>query len=262
MVAGRDFTRLDRLNAPDAVVVSASSAARYWPGRDPVGERILVPTQRVPGAIAEPRFLTVVGVVEDVRYRGLTDPRLDIYLASTQSTMQVKHLMVRAAEPPIDAIRSIARELDPAAYLGPPVSMSDELARQSAPWRFAMRMLGGFGILAAVLATAALTGLISLVVTLRRRELGIRAALGATPGRLRWHVLAEAAWIVAVATGTGLLVAILAGQLIGAMLVEVSPHDPSSLAAAALLTVLSGLFGCAWPARRAAGDDAVNALRE
>ena len=127
---------------------------------------------------------------------------------------------------------------------------------------YLLRMLGGFGILAAVLATAALTGLISLVVTLRRRELAIRAALGATPGRLRWHVLAEAAWLVAVATGTGLLVAILAGRLIGAMLVDVSPHDPSSLAAAALLTVLSGLFGCAWPAKRAARDDAVNALRE
>jgi hypothetical protein len=175
IVAGRDFTPNDRADAPNVVIVSASAARRYWPGRDPIGEPILVPTQRIPGTQQEPRWQTVVGVVEDI-------------------------------------------------------PMDDVVARETAPWRFAMRVLSAFGVVAAVLAAVGLTGLVSPVVALRQRELGIRAALGATPARLRRHIAIEGLLAIAVGLLVGLLVALALGRLIAALLVETRPHDVISLA--------------------------------
>src|SRR6185369_6522457 len=108
----------------------------------------VVAGQRRPPAPDQLRWQTVVGVVGDMRYRGLLDPRLDIYLPAAQSTMRVKDVLVRVdgdPEPVITRIRAIARELDPGAWVGEVALMSDALARESAPWRFAMRILLFFG---------------------------------------------------------------------------------------------------------------------
>ncbi|HEX5632493.1 MAG TPA: ABC transporter permease, partial [Gemmatimonadales bacterium] len=99
LLSGRDFAPSDVAGAPDAVIVSASAAARYWPGRPAVGQRLVVAGQREPPGPDELRWQTVVGVVGDVRYRGLLDPRLDIYLPAAQSTMRVKHVLVRTTGP-------------------------------------------------------------------------------------------------------------------------------------------------------------------
>jgi ABC-type antimicrobial peptide transport system permease subunit len=93
-----------------------------------------------------------------------------------------RHLVAAAT------VRTIAQKLDPAVHVSEIVTMEDVRARETAPWRFAMQVLTGFGIFAAVVAAVGLTGLVSLVVALRERELGIRAALGSTPARLRRHV--------------------------------------------------------------------------
>jgi ABC-type antimicrobial peptide transport system permease subunit len=209
--------------------------------------------------------MTVVGVVDDVRYRGLTDPRLDVYLPAAQSTARVQHLMVRTTSDPellFPAIRTLARELDPAVYVGESVMMSDVVARESAPWRFAMRVLSAFGVLAALLATVGLVGMVTLAVTLRRRELGIRAALGATPARLRQFVLAEALLTCAPATVVGLIGALMLGRLAAGLLVDTAPHDAVSLGGAAVLTVIAGMTACLLPAHRAAVTDPAVALRE
>ena len=206
LLRGRDFAPADVAAAPNVVIVSASAAARYWPGRDAIGQRLVVATQRAPGTREQLRWQTVVGVTGDVRYRGLLDPRLDIYLPAAQSTMRVKHLLIRTtgpAEPVIARVRAIARELDPGVHLGEVVLMSDALARESAPWRFAMRVLSFFGGLAAALATIGLVGIVWLVVAVRRRELGVRAALGATPSQLRRHVLTDALWTTSAAMAVG-----------------------------------------------------------
>ncbi len=265
VIAGRDFTADDRAAAPNVVIVSESAAARYWPGRDPVGEPVLVATQRAPGSLEEPRWQTVVGVVEDVRYRGLTDPRLDLYLPAAQSSMRVKQVMVRTTAPAAQAaadVRAIARDLDPAALVGGVAVMNDVVARESAPWRFAMRVLGAFGVMAAVLATVGLVGLVSLVVALRRRDLGIRAALGATPQRLCSHVLAETVWTASAAVLVGVLGALALGRLVAGLLVGTPAHDPVSIGGAAVLTLVAGIVGSLWPATRAARSNVTEALRE
>jgi putative ABC transport system permease protein len=265
LLSGRDFASSDVSGAPDAVIVSASAAARFWPGRTAVGQQLVVAGQREPPGPDELRWQTVVGVVGDVRYRGLLDPRLDIYLPAAQSTMRVKHVMVRTAGPPdpiLTRVRTIARELDPAMHVGEVVLMTDALARESAPWRFAMRVLTFFGGLAALLATVGLVGIVWLVVAMRRRELGVRATLGATPARLRRHVLADALWTGSVATFAGVLGALAIGRAISGFLVGTAAHDPVSLVAAAAITFGAGVTGCLLAAHSAARISPVDAMRD
>jgi predicted permease len=265
IVSGRDFTTADTAGARDAVIVSASAAARYWPGRSAIGQRLVVAGQRNPPGPDDLRWQTVVGVVGDVRYRGLLDPRLDIYLPAAQSSMRVKDVLVRMsgdAESVIAMVRVIARELDPGAFVGEIVLMRDALARESAPWRFAMRILTFFGALAAVLATVGLVGVVWLVLAIRRRELGVRAALGATPAQLRLHVLTDAAWTGAAATLVGMLGALVVGRVVAGFLVATAAHDPVSLAAAAAITLGAGAAGCLMAAHGAATVNPTDALRD
>jgi predicted permease len=265
LIAGRDFTAADVSSSTNVVIVGESTAARLWPGRSPIGERMLVPTQRQPGSIEQPRWQTVVGVAGDVRYRGLTDPRLDVYIPAAQSTMRVKHLLVRSAAGPeavAGPLRAIVRELDPAARFEAIDAMADVVARESAPWRFAMRVLGGFGLTAVAVAAAGLTGLVSLVVALRRRELGIRSALGATPARLRWHVMSDAIGVIAAGAAAGVVMSAMLGRAIAGLLVETQPADPVALVSAAALAAAAGLIGCLRPAHRASGREPVDAIRE
>ena len=200
-----------------------------------------------------------------MRYRGLLDPRLDIYLPAAQSTMRVKHLLIRTTgpvEPVIARVRAIARELDPAVHLGDVVLMSDALARESAPWRFAMRVLSFFGGLAAALATTGLVGIVWLVVAIRRRELGVRAALGATPNQLRRHVLTDALWTTSAATVVGVLGVLAFGRALAGLLVGTPAHDPVSLAVAAAVTLCAGGIGCLLAAQGAARISPTDALRD
>ncbi len=265
LLQGRDVAASDVAAAPNVVIVSASAAARYWPGQDPIGQRLVVASQRAHGGREELRWQTVVGVAGDVRYRGLLDPRLDIYLPAAQSTMRVKHLLIRTtgpAEPVIARVRVIARELNAGVHLGEVVLMSDALARESAPWRFAMRVLGFFGGLAAALATIGLIGIVWVAVAMRRREMGIRAALGASPNQLRRHVLRDALWTTATATSVGIIGALTLGRVLEGFLVGASPHDPFSLLGAAAITICAGGIGCLLAAQGAARTGPIEALRD
>jgi putative ABC transport system permease protein len=265
ILSGRDFTTADAAGARDVVIVSAAAAARYWPGRSPIGERLVVASQRMPPPMGELRWQTVVGVVGDVRYRGVLDPRLDIYLPATQSTMRVKDVLVRASgdpEPVIAQLRAIARELDPGVFVGEAVLMGDALARQTAPWRFAMRLLTFFGVMAAVLATVGMMAIVWLVVSMGRRELGVRAMLGATPTQLRRQVLAGAMWTAGAATIAGFAGALVLGRAVGGVLVGTSAHDAISLAAAAAITLGAGAAGCLLAARGATRISPADALRD
>jgi ABC-type antimicrobial peptide transport system permease subunit len=179
--------------------------------------------------------------------------------------MRVKDLVLRTAGDPelaIARIRAMARELDPGVFTGEVVSMRDALARESAPWRFAMRLLTFFGTLAAVLATVGLVGVVWLVVAMRRRELGVRVALGATPGRLRQQVLADAAWTASTAILVGLVGALALGRVVDGFLVGTSGHDAVALIAAATLTLGAGAAGCLLAARGVSRISPADALRD
>jgi ABC-type antimicrobial peptide transport system permease subunit len=146
--------------------------------------------------------------------------------------------------------------------IGDVTVLTDAVAREKAPWRFAMRIFTGFGALAAVLSVTGLVGLLSLAVTLRRRELAIRAALGASPARLRGLVLGEGVRLVIPAALVGALVAAGLSQLTSTLLAGVAPHDLVAGASAAVVAVLFATAGALWPARRAAASNPGDALRE
>jgi ABC-type antimicrobial peptide transport system permease subunit len=139
--------------------------------------------------------------------------------------------------------------------------MADIVASESAPWRFVVRVFLAFASLAALLSAIGLGTVIALAVSTRRRELAIRAALGADRRRLRAVVMKEGTLLVGLGVGIGLAGALVLGRAVAAVLVGVRPHDPIALLAAAALALSVGLLACWWPARRAASADPVEALR-
>jgi putative ABC transport system permease protein len=266
LVRGRLFSERDTLTSPGVVVVSESTARRVWPARDPIGQRLRDPTYRVgtnPSRSA-PGWQTVVGVVQDVRYRGLNDVRLDLYLPAAQSWNRVQQLMVRARGNPADAIasiRAVAREIDSAATVSDATLMRDVVAAESAPWRFLMRIFTGFAVLAAILAAVGLGAVITLAVAERRRELAIRAALGAGRRQLRGVVLRESVVLAGIGIVLGLLGALALGRAVAHLLVGVVPHDPLALSGAVAVCAAATTLASWMPARRAADADPIEALR-
>ena len=261
MVRGRAFTPADRLGAQPVVIVGETAARRLWPGENPIGKRM-------EGGFNDEKlklgWQTVVGVAEDVRYRGLNDVRLDLYVPYTQSTTTVQQLMVRASGRPADvfaAVRAAVGQVDPKTMLADDTVMADVVAAESAPWRFLMRVFVSFAVLAATLAAVGLGAVIALAVTTRRRELAIRAALGATQGRLRALVLREGFVLVIGGLALGLAGAIMLGRVVTHLLIGIRPYDPVSLGAAAGVSVLGGLLAMWLPARRAARAHPMEALK-
>jgi predicted permease len=265
LIRGRFFSAQDTRTSPGVVVVSETAARRLWPGRDAVGQRLRDPAYRsdtLPAAAAG--WQTVVGVVEDVRYRGLNDVRLDLYLPSTQSTNRVQHLMVRSEGDPaavVASIRAAARALNANAAVSDATIMSEVVMAESAPWRFLMQVFVSFAALAGALAAVGLAGVVALSVSARRRELAIRAALGADRARLRRVVFREGLLLVLAGTVAGLLLAIALGRSAAHLLVGVAPHDPLALGIAASVAAATGLVASWLPARRAADANPIEALR-
>jgi putative ABC transport system permease protein len=161
----------------------------------------------------------------------------------------------------VASVRAAAREIDPAATVSDAVVMSAMVAAESAPWRFLQRLFVVFAALAGLLAAIGLAGVTTLAVALRRRELAIRAALGADRARLRTLVLGEGLLLVGGGVVVGVLGALALGRAVAHVLVGVAPHDPPALIAAACVSALAGLVASWIPARRAADADPIEALR-
>jgi putative ABC transport system permease protein len=264
LVRGRLFTASDTTTSPGVVVIGESTARRLWPGREALGEQLHDDSYRTDGPGPATGWQTVIGVVEDVRYRGLNDVRLDLYLPATQSNNRVQQLMIRSRGNPagvVASVRAAAREVDPHATVSEATIMSDVVAAESAPWRFLIRVFVAFAALAATLAAIGVGAVIALAVSTRRRELAIRAALGADRARLRSVVLREGFSLVAIGSGLGLLGALALGRGVAHLLVGVVPHDPLALGAATCLAAAAGVLASWLPARRAAAADPIEALR-
>ena len=265
LVRGRLFTDRDTSTSPGVILVSETAARRIWPGKDPLGQQLHEVTYvRTVKEGAPPIWQTVVGVVADVRYRGLNDVRLDMYAPATQSQNRVQHLMVRTdgdTASAVAAVRAAVREADPKATTSDAVVMRDIVAAESAPWRFLTQVFVAFASLAALLATVGLGAVVALDVTARRRELAIRAALGADGPRLRRLVFGDAARLIAVGVAAGLAIALILGRSVAHVLIGVAPHDSWALASAAAIAITAGVVATWMPARRAARTDPIEALK-
>ena len=263
LARGRLFTTDDREGQTRVAIVGQSAARRLWPGRDPIGQRLLMPSF-VPDD-RTPIWRTVVGVVSDVRYRGIDDVRLDVYDAALQSATHATDLVVRTSGEPARlaaTVQAEVRRLDAQAVIDRISTMDAIVNKETAPWRFSVWVLTLFGTMAFVLAGVGLFGLVSLDVAERRGEFAIRVALGAQRADVIRSALAVAAMRVAAGLVIGLLAAAAGAQGIRAMLFGVAPVDALSFASGAALTVVVVTVASVIPACRAAAVEPLALLRE
>ena len=256
VVAGRDFSMADDAKAPPVVLVNEAWVRRYLPGRDVVGRRLQIDTDR-----ARNGWRTIVGVVADAREHGLDQPVPPVfYLAAAQEPSDWMTLVVRGQLTPA-ALRSELSRIDPAQPLDRVLPLEDVLAASLAPRRFPLQLLGVFAALALALSAVGIYGVTAYAVTQRTREIGVRMAIGASAGAVVRLVLASALRTVGVGLCLGTVAALAGGRLIASQLYGVSARDPLTLAAIAALLAVVALAASGIPALRAARIDPMAALR-
>ena len=260
VLRGRSFTAADTQAATPVAIIDEATARRFFPdGEDPIGREV---TGVEPDLTA-----TIVGVVGTVKRRDLaTPPEMSVYHAATQRAGTAMTFTVKTATDPlamIPAIRNELAQLDPYLPLVRTVTMEQRLSDSMARGRLSMQLMIFFGLAALLLAATGLYGVLSYVVNQRRREVGIRVALGAQPRQvIELVVVKQGLAPVAVGIVAGLAAAMAAGRLLTARLYEISPVDPVVYASVTGLLVFTAILASAVPARRAATVDPVIALRE
>ena len=261
--AGRLFNEQDTADAPRVAIVSQATARRLWPGQDPIGRRLFM-SNFTPGKPGK-SWRTVVGVVSDVRYRGLDEVQFDVYDPALQVGLSAGNIVVRSAGDPLalaGPVRSIARELDPAAIVDSITTMNAVVERAEAPWRLTMWMFVLFAGLAFGLAALGLFSLVALDVAHRGREFAIRLALGATRTAILRGVLVRAGWRVLSGLAIGLAVAVIASRAMRGLLFGIAPGDAVTYAAVLGVVLVAVAIAAYVPARRAARVDPQALLRQ
>jgi putative ABC transport system permease protein len=259
LVRGRLFDDRDTAKSPLVVIVSEAMAARVWPGENPIGKRL-----RAYGAFAPGLWQTVVGVVETASYREINTPRLDLYLPLDQAPSPVNHYVVRASGDPsalTAALRHETATIDRALTLDGVTTMSRIVERTQGPWRFNMIVFGAFALVALLLSTLGLFGLVAYTVSQRTREIGVRMALGASQTAVVRLMVRQGTWPIVAGLGVGLVAAFAVTRLVASLLFEVSAADPVTFAAVAAGLLAVAVVACYVPARRSAHVDPLVALR-
>jgi ABC-type antimicrobial peptide transport system permease subunit len=206
----------------------------------------------------------IVGVVGDIRRAALSEePRADMYLAFERVAPQPMGLFVRTSGEPLamlPAVRTAIRTLEPQAVLYGEQSLSDIAAESAAIARLAMRLLGGFAIVAVLLAAIGIYGVMSYSVRRRTRELGTRLALGATRRDIQALVMRQAGLIAAAGLACGVAAGLGVARWLSAVLFGVPPWDPMTIFGAVLILAVAALVAGYMPARRAAQIDPATTL--
>jgi len=251
--SGRAFTERD-LNDP-VVIINEAFARRYWPGRDPVGERFVTGVWG-----PQPSYSTIVGVVGDVKDFGVdADPALCEYFPGMASA----YLVVRsgAAASLGGAVRQAIRQADAELPVSDVATMEDVLAGSMRSRRWTMGLLAAFAGLALLLALVGIYGVMSWAVAQRTREIGIRMALGATSAEMLRMVTRYGLGLCAIGMAGGIAGVFALRRVVASFVYGVSAADPAIYAAAVGLMVAVALAACYLPARRAARIDPAIALR-
>jgi len=258
---GRAIAPTDREGAALVAVVSRSLAERAWPRQDPIGKRF-----KFGHADAPSPWTTVVGVIDDVRYRELTYPRPVVYVAWAQQTDKppLSFVVVRGTAGHTLAARDVdrlVREVEPRALVTSVATMRQRLTTSLARPRFDAVVLGVFAAVALVLAAVGVYGVIAALVRQRTQEIGIRLALGARPGEVRSMVMRSGLALAGAGVAAGLAASVAATRVLGAELYGVLPADPVTMTGASLALLLAAALACGVPARAASRIDPLTALK-
>jgi putative ABC transport system permease protein len=259
---GREFTDADNEHAPLVAMINTTLARQFFTHEDPIGKRLMFGR---PSAKKAPQWITIVGVAGDTRLYGLANPaRLEVYLPLRQDASSEMTLIVKSGTEPAaltSAIRSAIASIDKEQPIFGIATMQQLVKDSVSGRRITLILLGVFGALALVLGAIGIYGVIAYSVAQRTHEIGIRMALGARRGDVLGMVLAQGAKIA----GAGVLIGIIASfgltRLMTNLLFSVSPADPATFTAVAIVLVLAALLACYVPARRTLRVDPMNALR-
>jgi putative ABC transport system permease protein len=256
IVVGREFQRTDDENAPRVAVINETMAAKYWLGKDPIGQRLKV----------KDRWLKIVGVARNVNYEDKLElPRTFFYVPIRQNFLESNNLLIRTRET-AGAIRDVlAREvhaLDPNLAPTAPFRVQEQVDRKGYTQRLAATLIAIFGAMALFLAAIGLYAVMSYFVSQSTRELGLRMALGANARDLLRFVVSRGLQLIAAGIVIGGIVALILTRLMGDLLYKVSPHDPLAFGSALAVITIASLAACFFPAWRATRIDPVQALHE
>jgi putative ABC transport system permease protein len=265
ILRGRAFTDRDTASAPPVAIINQSAARQFWAGRNPIGDRI---------SLGSPtHWMEIVGVAGDIRHEGLdTDAYPEAYIPFHQPftslgaglprslSVVVRTSSEMAAAAPM--LRAAVAQVDDQQPVGEIRQMDDLIAQSVAPRRLNLLLLAAFAFVAVSLTAAGLYGVMAYVVALRTREIGVRMALGATPGTVLALVLRQAGTIAAAGIVIGLAGSYAIGRSIASLLFGISAFDPSVYASVSLILATVAFFAILIPSRRATRVDPLIALRD
>jgi predicted permease len=263
VVAGRDLSADDTFDRPRVALISESMARIYWKGRDPVGGRLMFGGPRPD---QEPQWITVVGVVKDIKQRTLTEraqPNVLIPVLQFYASTSVLNVRTAAGLESISGpLQQVMRELDPRVPFYNVSTLADHTKAATFQQKLAGDLLVVFGALALALAGIGSYGVLSFLVGLRRREIGIRLAIGASRADVFRLIATSGAKVIGAGLVAGLLLSIGVGIGLESMLIGIEPTDPVTYAGVIAMLLLVAAAACLMPARRAASLDPAITLRE
>ncbi len=261
LLRGRDFDAGDRPGSPLVAIISNTMARRYFPGENPIGQRL-----KHGGPHQDNPFREIVGVVGDVKYSGLDQPDEAVYYEpAAEGPFPPMWLVVRtrgASAGVSGSISAQVRSLDSSVPISQLATMSQVLRDSVELPRFRVSMMSGFAFAALLLACVGLYGTIAHYVAQRAREIGIRMALGASSLGVLGLVVSKAFRLALGGVLAGMLAAIVLARFLKTMLFDIQPFDLPTLVAVALLLISVAVFSAWLPARRASRIDPMDALRE
>jgi len=256
LVSGREFNRADDEKSVLVAIVNETMAAKYWRGRNPIGERVQV----------KGRWMQVVGVSKDSKYQSVREtPKPFFYVPLRQNFARGAGLNIRTRLSPEAMRAALTREvhaIDRNLALFEVITLQEQVDRSTSAQLVAVTLVGVLGGLALLLAAIGLYGVMSYAVAQSTRELGLRMALGATPSHLLRLVMSRGLALTAAGIVGGTAVALASTRLLGYLLYNVSPRDPLSFGSAFLVITLASLAACFLPAWRATRTDPLQALRD
>jgi putative ABC transport system permease protein len=260
LLRGRPFDAHDTAAAAPVAIVNETMARRFWPGGNPVGQRLKFgqPDAALP-------WTTVVGIVGDVRHAALqTDPEPEIYVPQAQDPSMHMYVALRSNAPAATLVRAIGdrvQAIDRTLPIFRVEPLDDIVDTAIAEPRLNARLIGAFGLIAVLLAVGGTYGVVSYAMSRRTREIGVRLALGATPRDVMRLLMRRGAGATALGALAGAGAALVLMRLLASMLFGVTAHDPAVFVAAPFALIAVALAACAMPAWRAARIDPVTILR-
>jgi len=256
---GRGFDATDGPTAPLAAIINETMARRLFASMEPLGQRVRI------GSAPNGPWTTIVGVIGDIRHAGLEgEPQSELYVTYLQSPPVAPFIVLRTTGDPAllaDTVRAEVRRIDKNIPLYEMRTMSTLRADALSTRRFILLIVGAFGVLALGLAAIGVYGVMSLIVSERTREVGVRLALGAEPSRLLTMVVGQAMKLAAIGVTIGVSAALALAPLLDTQLYGVAPIDPLTFISVPVALLLIAAVAAAVPARKAMRIDPLAALR-